>query len=138
MGETISPGWRGKGKSISRVSCLQIALWGTVVSAFHGVNIVLDEQEWLRKVEQSKGVGELMALIDELPSPDYWGLALSNEDRLHLLKFCVRPEKLEDPARWCNEHRALHAAIKAGPKSVAEVEALDEISERLATEAGFR
>lgn len=99
---------------------------------------MFDEMDWRRRVGLAKDGDELRKLLHELPSPDYEGLALSNEDRRHLLKFCVRPEKLEDPARWCNEHRALLAAIKAGPKSVAEAEALDEISERLATEAGFR
>lgn len=56
-------------------------------------------------------------------------------DDQFMLLLCVRPENLRDPARWCQEMREHSRAVKAGPKTVAEAEALMETASRLAEES---
>lgn len=56
------------------------------------------------------------------------------DDRF-MLALCVRPENLQDPAKWCAEMRASARARKVGPTSVQEAENMMETSIRLAEEA---
>lgn len=64
---------------------------------------------------------------------------LDLSDEAFMLAFCVRPENLQDPARWCGEMRSLVQAMKVGPTSVLESEQMMEAALRLAEEsAGTR
>lgn len=56
-------------------------------------------------------------------------------DDLFMLALCVREENLRDPARWCAEMREHVRAVKRGPKTVAEAEALMAEATRLAEES---
>ena len=60
-------------------------------------------------------------------------------DEAFMLALCVRPENLQDPARWCSEMRAHARAMKVGPTSVQQSEQMMETATRLAEEsAGIR
>lgn len=48
-----------------------------------------------------------------------------------MLALCIRPERLKNPARWCNESRVLAIARHIGPKSVAEADEIDALNDRL-------
>lgn len=60
---------------------------------------------------------------------------LDLSDEALMLALCVRPENLEEPARWCREIRALARAINEGPKTTEEAEELMRIGDRLRDEA---
>jgi hypothetical protein len=54
-------------------------------------------------------------------------------DDLLMLALCVHPERLADPARWCDEVRLLSASV---PKTAREAEDLMDRRSRLRKEAG--
>jgi hypothetical protein len=54
-------------------------------------------------------------------------------DDLLMLILCVHPERLADPARWCDEVRLLSGAV---PKTSREAEDLMDRWARLREEAG--
>lgn len=56
-------------------------------------------------------------------------------DEQLMLALCVRAENLKDSARWCAEMREHARAVKKGPSTVEEAEALMAESARLAAEA---
>lgn len=68
------------------------------------------------------------------PSPDSLPI-LNLPDDLFMLALCVREENLRDPARWCAEMREHARAVKRGPKTIEEAEALMETATRLAEES---
>ena len=55
-------------------------------------------------------------------------------DDMLMLIFCIHPERLADPARWCNELRSLSGA--ADPRTSQEAEELTDRWARLRKEAG--
>ncbi len=57
------------------------------------------------------------------------------DDDTLMLMLCVRPEKLDDPSRWCREMRAYAQASINGPKTSAEADELFAMMERLRHEA---
>ena len=56
-------------------------------------------------------------------------------DDLFMLALCVREENLHNPVRWCAEMREHARAVKRGPKTVAEAEALMKATVRLSNES---
>jgi hypothetical protein len=54
-------------------------------------------------------------------------------DDLLMLILCVHPERLADPARWCDEVRSLSESV---PKTSREAEDLMDRWARLRKEAG--
>jgi hypothetical protein len=64
---------------------------------------------------------------------------LDLSDEAFMLALCVRPENLQDPARWCSEMRSHAQAMKVGPTTVQESEQMMDTAIRLAEEsAGIR
>lgn len=57
------------------------------------------------------------------------------DDDTLMLMLCVRPEKLDDPSRWCRDMRAYAQASINGPKTSAEAGELFAMMERLRHEA---
>jgi hypothetical protein len=55
-------------------------------------------------------------------------------DDVLMLALCVHPERLADPARWCDEVRALSGA--ADPRTSREAEDFMDRWARLREEAG--
>ncbi len=57
------------------------------------------------------------------------------DDDTLMLMLCVRPERLDDPSRWCREMRVYAQASIDGPKTSAEADELFAKMERLRDEA---
>jgi hypothetical protein len=57
------------------------------------------------------------------------------DDDTLMLMLCVRPEKLDDPTRWCREMRAYVLASNDGPKTSEEADKLFAMAKRLRDEA---
>ena len=65
------------------------------------------------------------------PAPLSW----SEEDEVFMLMLCVRPDRLDDPARWCREMRELSAFGNA-IATVEDAERYRVWADRLSKEAG--
>lgn len=69
------------------------------------------------------------------PASGYPLTMIDVPDHLLLLIFCVQPERLADPARWCNEFRSLSSSI---PRTAQEAEDLMDRWAQLREEARSR
>ena len=73
--------------------------------------------------------------MGSLPDPGlpYSRTMIDLPDDVLMLVLCVHPERLVDPARWCDEVRSLSGSV---PKTSREAEDLMDRWARLREEAG--
>lgn len=57
-------------------------------------------------------------------------------DDLVLLALCILPDQLQDSAAWCCKLRELSEAMRVGPKSSAESEAIAQGFAKLRQQCG--
>lgn len=95
-----------------------------------------DKEDWTRRLNQASKSEEFLSLLKELhvPLPPL-DPALTEWDKKIVGIFFEHPERHSDLVRWCREYKEYDDAVKAGPKTVAEVEALDALMDRLRDEA---